>query len=130
MRPDKAMSVPLSLEQQHQLHKLSPSPKTLSPQPLSPDKSTEDGAGGGAGGGPGGLVQTKMGSFRGAGTKWSSREVYSSRKGGGGGGGTWEQSLPRREGAHWAGLLPLDQPSFSRLNSPLLSLWVLFRPPA
>ncbi|XP_031422481.1 calmodulin-binding transcription activator 1 isoform X4 [Clupea harengus] len=87
MRPDKAMSVPLSLEQQHQLHKLSPSPKTLSPQPLSPDKSTEDGAGGGAGGGPGGLVQTKMGSFRGAGTKWSSREVYSSRKGGGGGGG-------------------------------------------
>ncbi|XP_041954016.1 calmodulin-binding transcription activator 1-like isoform X3 [Alosa sapidissima] len=81
-RPDKAMSVPLSLEQQ-QLHKLSSSPKTLSPQPLSPDKGLEDGAasGGGVGGGGGG------GPFRAAGTKWSSREVYSGRKGGGGGGG-------------------------------------------
>ncbi|KAL2104191.1 hypothetical protein ACEWY4_001059 [Coilia grayii] len=86
MRPDKAMSVPLSLEQQ-QLHKLAPSPRTLSPQPLSPDKSLEDGAGsgGGASGGAGGLAQAKLGSFRG--TKWSLREVYSGRKGGSGGGG-------------------------------------------
>ncbi|XP_062396149.1 calmodulin-binding transcription activator 1 [Sardina pilchardus] len=80
-RPDKATSVPLSLEQQ-QLHKLSSSPKTLSPQPLSPDKGLEDGAAGGGGGGGGG-----GGPFRAAGAKWSSREVYPGRKGGGGGGG-------------------------------------------
>ncbi|XP_029013307.1 calmodulin-binding transcription activator 1 isoform X1 [Betta splendens] len=45
-RPDKAMSVPLSLEQQ-QLHKLSSSPKSLSSEGLSTDKSLP--AGGGTG---------------------------------------------------------------------------------
>ncbi|CDQ88153.1 unnamed protein product, partial [Oncorhynchus mykiss] len=40
-RPDKAMSVPLSLEQQ-QLHKLSFSPKSLSHEGLSPDKSLSE----------------------------------------------------------------------------------------
>ncbi|XP_071228445.1 calmodulin-binding transcription activator 1-like isoform X10 [Salvelinus alpinus] len=61
-RPDKAMSVPLSLEQQ-QLHKLSFSPKSLSPEGLSPDKSL---SGGGSSGGAGVA-------------KWSSREGFSSR---------------------------------------------------
>ena len=62
-RPDKAMSVPLSLEQQ-QLHRLSSSPK-----------STDKGLSGGASGG---------------GAKWSSRESFSSgasgRKSAGAGG--------------------------------------------
>ncbi|XP_034151719.1 calmodulin-binding transcription activator 1 isoform X7 [Esox lucius] len=59
-RPDKAMSVPLSLEQQ-QLHKLPFSPKSLSHEGLSPDKSH---ASGGSAGGAGGA-------------KWSSREGFS-----------------------------------------------------
>ncbi|KAJ8016764.1 hypothetical protein DPEC_G00010750, partial [Dallia pectoralis] len=59
-RPDKAMSVPLSLEQQ-QLHKLSFSPKSLSPEGLSPDKSQSSG---GSTGGAGGA-------------KWSTREGFS-----------------------------------------------------
>ncbi|CAB1329873.1 unnamed protein product, partial [Coregonus sp. 'balchen'] len=75
VRPDKARSVPLSLEQQ-QLHKLSFSPKTLSPEGLSPDKSLSSG---GSAGGAGGA-------------KWSSREGFSSRdsgrKGSGGSGGS------------------------------------------
>ncbi|XP_055747739.1 calmodulin-binding transcription activator 1-like isoform X5 [Salvelinus fontinalis] len=74
-RPDKAMSVPLSLEQQ-QLHKLSFSPKSLSPEGLSPDKSL---SGGGSSGGAGVA-------------KWSSREGFSSRglgrKGSGDSGGS------------------------------------------
>eukprot|EP00063_Salmo_salar_P027150 XP_014001985.1 PREDICTED: calmodulin-binding transcription activator 1-like isoform X6 [Salmo salar] len=74
-RPDKAMSVPLSLEQQ-QLHKLSFSPKSLSPEGLSPDKSLSSG---GSSGGSGGA-------------KWSSREGFSSRglgrKGSGDSGGS------------------------------------------
>ncbi|CAL8367332.1 unnamed protein product [Lota lota] len=45
-RPDKAMSVPLSLEQQ-QLHKLSSSPKSLSSEGLSSDRGLSGGAGGG-----------------------------------------------------------------------------------
>nr|XP_029478069.1 calmodulin-binding transcription activator 1-like isoform X6 [Oncorhynchus nerka] len=74
-RPDKAMSVPLSLEQQ-QLHKLSFSPKSLSHEGLSPDKSLSGGASAGESGG----------------TKWRSREGFSSggsgRKGSGGSGGS------------------------------------------
>ncbi|XP_045065418.1 calmodulin-binding transcription activator 1-like isoform X1 [Coregonus clupeaformis] len=74
-RPDKAMSVPLSLEQQ-QLHKLSFSPKSLSHEGLSPDKSL---SGGGSAGEAGGA-------------KWRSRESFSSggsgRKGSGGSGGS------------------------------------------
>lgn len=56
-RPDKAMSVPLSLEQQ-QLHKLSSSPKSLSSEGLSPDKSLSTGGSAGA-------------------TRWTSRESFS-----------------------------------------------------
>lgn len=37
-RPDKAMSVPLSLEQQQQLHKLSTSPKSVASEGPSADK--------------------------------------------------------------------------------------------
>ncbi|XP_064778705.1 calmodulin-binding transcription activator 1-like isoform X1 [Oncorhynchus masou masou] len=74
-RPDKAMSVPLSLEQQ-QLHKLSFSTKSPSPEGLSPDKSL---SGGGSSGGAGVA-------------KWSSREGFSSRglgrKGSGDSGGS------------------------------------------
>uniref|UniRef100_A0AAZ3QXQ9 Calmodulin-binding transcription activator 1 n=1 Tax=Oncorhynchus tshawytscha TaxID=74940 RepID=A0AAZ3QXQ9_ONCTS len=74
-RPDKAMSVPLSLEQQ-QLHKLSFSTKNPSPEGLSPDKSL---SGGGSSGGAGVA-------------KWSSREGFSSRglgrKGSGDSGGS------------------------------------------
>ncbi|XP_031660139.1 calmodulin-binding transcription activator 1 isoform X8 [Oncorhynchus kisutch] len=74
-RPDKAMSVPLSLEQQ-QLHKLSFSPKSLSHEGLSPDKSLSSGGSAGESGG----------------TKWRSREGFSSggsgRKGSGGSGGS------------------------------------------
>ncbi|XP_031650276.1 calmodulin-binding transcription activator 1 isoform X4 [Oncorhynchus kisutch] len=74
-RPDKAMSVPLSLEQQ-QLHKLSFSTKSPSPEGLSPDKRLSCG-----------------GSSGGAGVaKWSSREGFSSRglgrKGSGDSGGS------------------------------------------
>uniref|UniRef100_A0AAV2M058 Calmodulin-binding transcription activator 1 n=1 Tax=Knipowitschia caucasica TaxID=637954 RepID=A0AAV2M058_KNICA len=56
-RPDKAMSVPLSLEQQ-QLHKLSSSPKSLPSDGLSSDKSLSGGTG-----------------------RWTSREGFSGRKG-------------------------------------------------
>ncbi|XP_017265066.1 calmodulin-binding transcription activator 1 isoform X8 [Kryptolebias marmoratus] len=56
-RPDKAMSVPLSLEQQH-LHKLSTSTKSLSSEGLSSDKSLS-----------GGSTGT---------TRWTSRENFSS----------------------------------------------------
>ncbi|XP_066546944.1 calmodulin-binding transcription activator 1 [Amia ocellicauda] len=101
-RPDKAMSVPLSLEQQ-QLHKLASSPH--------PEKGLEEGGGG--------LSQHKLGSFRGlggggggAGPKWSSRELYSAtgaalggpvvqtvpqgRKGGGGGSNLGKEKLASR----------------------------------
>ncbi|CAB1421628.1 unnamed protein product [Pleuronectes platessa] len=57
-RPDKAMSVPLSLEQQ-QLHKLSSSPKSLSSEGLSSDKGLS------TGGCPGTV-------------SWTSRESFSS----------------------------------------------------
>ncbi|XP_072305176.1 calmodulin-binding transcription activator 1 isoform X4 [Eucyclogobius newberryi] len=66
-RPDKAMSVPLSLEQQ-QLHRLSSSPKSLPSDGLSSDKSLSVGTG-----------------------RWSSREGFSSgtgRKGQGAGAGS------------------------------------------
>ncbi|KAL1021015.1 hypothetical protein UPYG_G00007600 [Umbra pygmaea] len=80
-RPDKAVSVPLSLEQQ-QLHKLSFSPKSLSPEGLSPDKSVSSG---GSTGGP-------------AVAKWSSREGFS---GGGSGrkvaGGSGVSSLGKEK---------------------------------
>uniref|UniRef100_A0A672JFI1 Calmodulin-binding transcription activator 1 n=1 Tax=Salarias fasciatus TaxID=181472 RepID=A0A672JFI1_SALFA len=56
-RPDKAMSVPLSLEQQ-QLHKLSSSTKSLSSEGLSSDKGLSTGAG--------------------AGPRWTSRDNFSS----------------------------------------------------
>uniref|UniRef100_A0A674BML6 Calmodulin binding transcription activator 1 n=1 Tax=Salmo trutta TaxID=8032 RepID=A0A674BML6_SALTR len=75
VRPDKAMSVPLSLEQQ-QLHKLSFSPKSLSHEGLGPDKSLSSGGSAGEAGG----------------AKWRSREGFSSggsgRKGSGGSGGS------------------------------------------
>ncbi|XP_029292489.1 calmodulin-binding transcription activator 1 isoform X5 [Cottoperca gobio] len=57
-RPDKAMSVPLSLEQQ-QLHKLSSSPKSLSSEGLSSDKGLSTGGSTGT-------------------TRWTSRESFSS----------------------------------------------------
>nr|XP_015192400.1 PREDICTED: calmodulin-binding transcription activator 1 [Lepisosteus oculatus] len=110
-RPDKAMSVPLSLEQQ-QLHKLSGSPKAALSDSLSPDKSLEEAGGGSSGG----LPHHKLGAFRGlggaggggggggVGSKWGSRELYSAaavtlgavavqpaalgRKGAGAGGGS------------------------------------------
>ncbi|KAM3872048.1 calmodulin-binding transcription activator 1 [Diretmus argenteus] len=81
-RPDKAMSVPLSLEQQ-QLHKLSSSPKSLSSEVLSSDK------------GPSGGSSTGT-------TRWSSRESFSSsglgRKGLGVGGssGLGKEKLANR----------------------------------
>ncbi|KAM6977173.1 calmodulin-binding transcription activator 1 [Aplochiton taeniatus] len=62
-RPDKAMSVPLSLEQQ-QLHKLSPSPKSLSPEG-GPEKGFSGGVSS-VGAGP---------------VKWSSRESFSTSSG-------------------------------------------------
>ncbi|XP_028848379.1 calmodulin-binding transcription activator 1 isoform X3 [Denticeps clupeoides] len=80
-RPDKPMSVPLSLEHQ-QLCRLSSSPKGLSPEPLSPGKGLEEGGGAGV------LSQTKLGTFRSAGIKWSSREQYADRAGAGGVTGT------------------------------------------
>lgn len=69
-RPDKATSVPLSLEQQ-QLHKLSSSPKSLSSEGLSSDKGVSSG---GSAGTP----------------RWSSREGFSGlgRKAPGVGGGS------------------------------------------
>ncbi|KAK5863936.1 hypothetical protein PBY51_000920 [Eleginops maclovinus] len=57
-RPDKAMSVPLSLEQQ-QLHKLSSSPKSLSSEGLSSEKGLSTGSSTGT-------------------TRWTSRESFSS----------------------------------------------------
>uniref|UniRef100_A0A3Q4GWC9 Calmodulin-binding transcription activator 1 n=1 Tax=Neolamprologus brichardi TaxID=32507 RepID=A0A3Q4GWC9_NEOBR len=57
-RPDKAMSVPLSLEQQ-QLHKLSSSTKSLSSEVLSSDKGLSTGGSTGT-------------------TRWTSRESFSS----------------------------------------------------
>ncbi|XP_034066912.1 calmodulin-binding transcription activator 1 isoform X1 [Gymnodraco acuticeps] len=57
-RPDKAMSVPLSLEQQ-QLHKLSSSPKSLSSEGLSSEKGLSTGGSTGT-------------------TRWTSRESFSS----------------------------------------------------
>ncbi|XP_030624581.1 calmodulin-binding transcription activator 1 [Chanos chanos] len=87
-RPDKATSVPLNLELQ-QVRKLSSSPKTLSPDPPSPDRTGPEC------GGTGGVSQVKLGSFCSGGQKWSSREVYSGAAGrkasavsGGGGGGS------------------------------------------
>uniref|UniRef100_A0A1A8Q521 Calmodulin binding transcription activator 1a n=2 Tax=Nothobranchius TaxID=28779 RepID=A0A1A8Q521_9TELE len=56
-RPDKAMSVPLSLEQQ-QLHKLSASTKSMSSEGLSSDKGLSAGGGTGT-------------------SRWSSRENFS-----------------------------------------------------
>uniref|UniRef100_A0A665VMJ0 Calmodulin binding transcription activator 1a n=1 Tax=Echeneis naucrates TaxID=173247 RepID=A0A665VMJ0_ECHNA len=57
-RPDKAMSVPLSLEQQ-QLHKLSSSPKSLSSEGLSSEKGLSSGGSTGT-------------------ARWTSREMFSS----------------------------------------------------
>lgn len=57
-RPDKAMSVPLSLEQQ-QLHKLSSSPKSLSSEGLSLEKGLSTGGSAGT-------------------TRWTTRETFSS----------------------------------------------------
>ncbi|KAJ8400262.1 hypothetical protein AAFF_G00399560 [Aldrovandia affinis] len=92
-RPDKAMSVPLSLEQQ-QLHKLAGSPKALLPE----NHGLEEGAG------PGGASQAKLGMLRGSvggsgGAGWSARELYSaggSGRKGAGGGGTGKEKLASR----------------------------------
>ncbi|KAL4658567.1 calmodulin-binding transcription activator 1-like isoform X1 [Arapaima gigas] len=89
-RPDKAASIPLSLEQQ-QLNKVSGSPKSLLPENVVPDKSLEEAAS------PGGLPQTKTGTFCGPGggsrtPKWSSRDLSlvgtSDKKAAGGGSGS------------------------------------------
>lgn len=79
-RPDKAMSVPLSLEQQ-QLHKLSASPKSASAE--APDKCLPVGSSAGT-------------------TRWTSRETFSSsslgRKavGGSGSGSLGKEKLASR----------------------------------
>lgn len=81
-RPDKAMSVPLSLEQQ-QLHKLSTSPKSVSPEGPSADKCLP------------------MGSSTGT-TRWTSRESFSSNSlgrkavGGSGSGSLGKEKLVSR----------------------------------
>lgn len=58
-RPDKAMSVPLSLEQQQQFHKLPSSPKSLSSEGLSSEKGLTTGGSAGA-------------------ARWTSRDGFSS----------------------------------------------------
>lgn len=81
-RPDKAMSVPLSLEQQ-QLHKLSTSPKTVSSEGPSSDKCLP------------------MGSSTGT-ARWTSRETFSSNSlgrkavGGSGSGSLGKEKLVSR----------------------------------
>lgn len=79
-RPDKAVSVPLSLEHQ-QLTRFSASTGALSTDPNSPDRNVAS-----EGSETSGVSQAKLGSFRAGGHKWGSREVY--RKGPGGGGGS------------------------------------------
>lgn len=82
-RPDKAMSVPLSLEQQQQLHKMAPSPKSMSSE------------------GPGADKCLPVGSSAGT-ARWTSRESFSGgslgRKaaGGGGSGGLGKEKLVNR----------------------------------
>ncbi|XP_076874556.1 calmodulin-binding transcription activator 1-like isoform X2 [Brachyhypopomus gauderio] len=77
-RPDKAVSVPLSLERQH-LHELSAGPGALPVDPPSPERAAPHPA------------DAKLSCFRSGGHKWSSREVY--RKGSGGGGGVGKERL-------------------------------------
>ncbi|KAG9352749.1 hypothetical protein JZ751_017325 [Albula glossodonta] len=98
-RPDKAMSVPLSLEQQ-QLRKLTGSPKTPLPENHGSDRGLEDGSG------PVGASQAKLGALRssvggssGGGASWSTREMYSaagSGRKGTGGGSTGKEKLASR----------------------------------
>ncbi|XP_047663139.1 calmodulin-binding transcription activator 1 isoform X8 [Tachysurus fulvidraco] len=89
-RPNKAVSVPLSLEHQ-QLHKLSPSPNTLpSDTPSADQNSTAEGTK------TSGISQAKLSSFRTGGHKWSSREVYRKVSGGGGGSSIGKEKLATR----------------------------------
>ncbi|XP_029115008.1 calmodulin-binding transcription activator 1-like isoform X3 [Scleropages formosus] len=71
-QPDKAASVPLSLESQ-QLHKLSTTIKTPLPETPCPDLAME------GGGYTGGVSHTKQCAMRGlgGGIRWSPRELYS-----------------------------------------------------
>ncbi|KAJ8258735.1 hypothetical protein COCON_G00177470 [Conger conger] len=91
-RPDKAVSVPLSLEQQQLRPK-----SALLPEIHGPDRGLEEG------GGPGGASQAKLGTLRGSmgggGSGWSSRELFSaggSGRKGAGAGGTGKEKLANR----------------------------------
>ncbi|XP_062871783.1 calmodulin-binding transcription activator 1 isoform X4 [Trichomycterus rosablanca] len=90
-RPNKAISVPLSLEHQ-QLHKISTSPNTLPTETpyTEQNKASVEGTKIGS------ISQTKLGSFRGGGHKWGSREVYRKVLGGGGGSSMGKEKLAGR----------------------------------
>ncbi|XP_036388248.1 calmodulin-binding transcription activator 1-like isoform X3 [Megalops cyprinoides] len=101
-RPDKAMSVPLTLEQQ-QLHKLAGSPKTPLSESLGADRGLEEGSGAeGASQAKLGVLRGSVGGGGGGAAGWSTRELYSAgssgRKGAGGGGsgGTGKEKLASR----------------------------------
>lgn len=90
VRPNKAISVPLSLEHQ-QLHKHSTSPNTLPAETPSAEQTTaaertKTGA----------ISQAKLSSFRTGGHKWSSREVYRKVSGGSGGSSMGKEKLVTR----------------------------------
>lgn len=89
-RPNKAASVPLSLEHQ-QLHKLSTNPNTLPAETPSAEQNTAA-----EGTKTGGISQAKLSSFRTGGHKWSSREVYRKVSGGGGGSSLGKEKLVTR----------------------------------
>lgn len=89
-RPNKAVSVPLSLEHQ-QLHKLSTNPNTLPAETPSAEQNAAN-----EGTKTSGISQTKLGSFRTGGHKWSSREVYRKVSGGGGGSSIGKEKLATR----------------------------------
>ncbi|XP_058266162.1 calmodulin-binding transcription activator 1 isoform X6 [Hemibagrus wyckioides] len=89
-RPNKAVSVPLSLEHQ-QLHKLSTSPNTLpSDTPSAEQNPAAEGTK------TSGISQAKLSSFRTGGHKWSSREVYRKVSGGVGGSSIGKEKLATR----------------------------------
>ncbi|XP_072552430.1 calmodulin-binding transcription activator 1 isoform X7 [Salminus brasiliensis] len=89
-RPDKAVSVPLSLEHQ-QLSRLSASAGTLPVNTTSPERNlTSEGTD------TSGLSQPKLGSFRTGGHKWGSREVYRKVPGSGGGSSIGKEKLASR----------------------------------
>uniref|UniRef100_A0AAR2L764 Calmodulin-binding transcription activator 1 n=1 Tax=Pygocentrus nattereri TaxID=42514 RepID=A0AAR2L764_PYGNA len=89
-RPDKAVSVPLSLEHQ-QLSRLSASTGTHPADPTSPERSVAA-----EGTETSGVSQAKLGSFRAGGHKWGSREVYRKVPGGIGGSSIGKEKLASR----------------------------------